>query len=219
MLMLFSFIFCFISTFGECTTVSSNLIEADFETFTAENRCDHLLAFLSQSINQNYIGEEVSQLEHALQAAYFAAISGADEETILAALFHDIGHLCAIEEKKGAFGVSDHDIVGAEYLKQCGFSDKICQLVLGHVQAKRYLTFICPEYYLSLSEASKVTLGMQGGPMNQEEAILFENDPLFSLKIEMRNWDEKSKVVGLIVPDLNSYRPLIIKYLTPTTSI
>jgi len=37
----------------------------------------------------------VSQLEHALQAAHCATEAGADEEVVLAALLHDVGHLVA----------------------------------------------------------------------------------------------------------------------------
>jgi predicted HD phosphohydrolase len=37
------------------------------------------------------MGEDVSQLQHSLQAASLAVEHGADEPTILAALLHDIG--------------------------------------------------------------------------------------------------------------------------------
>ena len=40
-----------------------------------------------------YGGENVSQLEHALQAAYFAEKDGAPATLVAAALLHDIGHL------------------------------------------------------------------------------------------------------------------------------
>ncbi|MBL6690349.1 MAG: HD domain-containing protein [Pseudomonadales bacterium] len=42
----------------------------------------------------DYIGEPVSQLEHSLQTAALAVLSGADEPLVLAALLHDIGHWC-----------------------------------------------------------------------------------------------------------------------------
>ena len=87
---------------------------------------------------------------------------------------------------------------------------------MGHVQAKRYLTFIVPDYYENLSEASKQTLAKQGGPMTEDEAEAFESDPLFQQKILMRYWDEEAKVAGLEVPDLESYRPMIIMHLKNT---
>ena len=40
-------------------------------------------------------GESVSQLEHALQCAALARRARADDEVVLAALLHDVGHLAA----------------------------------------------------------------------------------------------------------------------------
>ena len=40
-----------------------------------------------------YAGEKVSQLEHMVQAAQLAESGGFDEEVILAAFLHDIGHI------------------------------------------------------------------------------------------------------------------------------
>ena len=47
---------------------------------------------------------------------------------------------------------------------------RVAQLVLGHVQAKRYLCHANEHYYQKLSEASKKTLTFQGGVMTKEEA-------------------------------------------------
>lgn len=172
--------------------------------------CDQLLNILEHAADQGYIGEPVSQLEHALQCAHLATTSGADDETVLAALFHDIGHLC---EERGEYGVIDHAAIGADFLRLKGMSEKVCQLVLGHVEAKRYLTAVDADYYSQLSEASKITLALQGGPMSAEEVQNFEKDPLFDLKIKMRYWDEQAKIPNLSVPDLSFYRPLLIAHL------
>ena len=40
-----------------------------------------------------YFGEPVSQLQHALQAAFFAQQEQAPPHLVVAALVHDIGHL------------------------------------------------------------------------------------------------------------------------------
>ncbi len=42
---------------------------------------------------EDYIGEPVSLVEHMWQTAELAKKEGCDEEVILAAFFHDIGHL------------------------------------------------------------------------------------------------------------------------------
>mgnify|MGYP003449482420 CR=1 FL=1 len=44
--------------------------------------------------DEDYIGEPVSQVEHMCQAAQLAEAEGYPEEVVLAAFFHDIGHLC-----------------------------------------------------------------------------------------------------------------------------
>ena len=145
--------------------------------------------------NDDYIGEPVSQIEHMSQAAQLAIDEGFDDEVVLAAFFHDIGHLCAAipENSMGGYGVKSHGDIGAEYLLKKGFSKRVAQLVQNHVQAKRYLTYRQPSYYDSLSEASKKTLVYQGGKMTEEEAVRFEMDPLFEASIRMRKWDELAK--------------------------
>ena len=41
----------------------------------------------------------------------------------------------------------------------------------------------------------------------------FEEDPLFELKVQVRKWDDAAKVVGLEVPDLESYRQMAVNHL------
>ncbi|MEO6639264.1 MAG: phosphohydrolase, partial [Ginsengibacter sp.] len=55
---------------------------------------DEVLSLYKQYGNEDYIGEPVSQIEHMCQCAQLAEKEDYDEEVILAAFFHDIGHLC-----------------------------------------------------------------------------------------------------------------------------
>ena len=65
----------------------------------------------------------------------------------------------------GAFlGKASHEVLGEQYLRQLGFSEKICQLVGAHVMAKRYLTAVDADYYDGLSKSSKMTLKFQVSP-------------------------------------------------------
>lgn len=165
----------------------------------------------------DYIGEPVSQIEHMAQSAQLAEAEGYDSEVILAAFFHDIGHLLAQNEKMesmGGFGVKRHEQIGADFLREVGFPERIAKLVENHVQAKRYLTYKYPEYLDKLSEASLNTLHYQGGPMTAEEAINFENDPIFELSLQMRAWDEAAKEQHVPVPNLEIYRQMAGKILT-----
>lgn len=171
--------------------------------------------------NEEYSGEKVTQLEHMVQAAQLAQQQGYDEEVVLAAFLHDIGHICVdsgLENNMDGFGIKDHEEVGADFLKQKGFSKKVIRLVESHVEAKRYLTRRDPDYYEQLSEASKKTLEFQGGRMSEEEADAFEKYPLFNLIIGMRRWDEAAKVTGLPAPELEFFRHLIIEHLTATVN-
>ncbi len=157
----------------------------------------------------DYIGEPVSQLEHMSQSAQLAIDSGFDDEVVLASFFHDIGHICVMsheENNMGGFGVKSHERIGADYLREKGFPETVARLVENHVQAKRYLTFKKPDYYNQLSEASKKTLEFQGGVMTEQEAMDFEQDPLFGTSILMRKWDELAKEMNVPIISLDDLR-------------
>ncbi|HEY5405943.1 MAG TPA: HDIG domain-containing metalloprotein [Ginsengibacter sp.] len=166
--------------------------------------------------NKDYIGEPVSQIEHMCQCAQFAEKEKYDDEVILAAFFHDIGHLCEhiMEvDYMDDYGIVDHEKIGAEYLHSKGFSKRITKLIESHVAAKRYLTYKNPGYYNKLSEASKSTLNFQGGRMDEKEARDFEREEWFTLYITLRGWDEKAKEEHVPIPDLQRYKNLMINHL------
>lgn len=177
---------------------------------------NEIIQLYEQYGGSEYAGEKVTQLEHMVQAARLAEEDGYDEEVILAAFLHDIGHICvAAQEHNGmdGWGIKDHEEVGAGYLLAKGFTKRLARLVESHVEAKRYLTWKDPRYYEQLSEASKKTLEYQGGPMFTDEAIAFEEHPLFPLIIKMRYWDDVAKIEHLETGDLEKYRTMIIRHL------
>jgi phosphonate degradation associated HDIG domain protein len=166
--------------------------------------------------DEDYIGEPVSQLEHMSQAATLAQAEGYDDEVILAAFFHDIGHLCAEwgeAESMDGMGNVDHEQIGAGYLRSLGFSERLAALVKSHVIAKRYLTYKYPEYYNKLSPASKATLEFQGGPMSEDEARVFEANPDAELIIKLRHWDDAAKEMNIPVNNLEYLKLLAIRHL------
>jgi len=183
---------------------------------TPEETTEFIINLYHQFGNEDYIGEPVSQLEHMCQCAELAEKEGYDEEVILAAFFHDIGHFCEhimpVNQMEG-YGVADHEKLGADFLRGRGFSSTIASLVENHVQAKRYLTYHFPEYYDQLSEASKKTLEFQGGRMDLEEAMAFEADSLFELHIKLRRWDEKAKLEKQPLPSLDKYATMMLRHL------
>jgi 2-amino-1-hydroxyethylphosphonate dioxygenase (glycine-forming) len=175
-----------------------------------------IMSFYQQHGGEEYAGEKLTQLEHMVQAAQLAEEQGYDDEVILAAFLHDVGHICEAghgDNEMDGFGIKDHEEIGAEFLKAKGFSKRIVRLVQSHVEAKRYLTLRNPSYYYQLSEASKKTLEYQGGRMQEEEAAAFEKYPLFDLIIKMRKWDEQAKIEHKPIPDLTRYRQMIVDHL------
>ncbi len=172
---------------------------------TKQNAIDDIFELYERFGQVDYIGEPVSQIEHMSQSAQLAIEGGYDDEVVMAAFFHDIGHICvqtSQEESMGGYGVKSHEKIGADFLRSKGFPERVAKLVENHVQAKRYLTHKLPFYYHSLSEASKKTLEFQGGVMTSEEAIAFENDPLLELSILLRKWDEEAKNTNVPLIDM-----------------
>ncbi|MCK6618721.1 MAG: HD domain-containing protein [Cyclobacteriaceae bacterium] len=171
--------------------------------------------------SQEYHGEPVSQLEHMLQCAQLALEEGSDDEMILAAFFHDIGHICETAtpfNRLEELGIMSHEKIGADFLRVKGFPEKIACLVENHVKAKRYLTFKYPHYYSQLSEASKKTLEYQGGPMSLPEAIAFEHEPLFKEYLQLRKWDEQAKKPNIPLMDINLLKAKSLHLLENTFS-
>ena len=153
---------------------------------------------------KGYIGEPISQYEHAMQAAllseeFFKSVaSNVQSEVILAAFFHDVGHLLRYEpwfqgQLMGNLGVMDHEKVGAIFLSRLGYPDKICKLVAAHIVTKRYLITKTPRYYNNLSEASKKTFEYQGGRLDKIQMAAFEHDDLFNFHLKIREWDDDAK--------------------------
>ncbi len=67
-----------------------------------------------------HYGEQVTELEHALQCATFARDNGEPPELIAACLLHDYGHLCHDLGENIADEDVDarHEGIGAKWLRQ-----------------------------------------------------------------------------------------------------
>lgn len=177
---------------------------------------DEVFHLLGVAGGQEYLGEGITQLAHALQTANLAMRSGAPDDLVVAALLHDIGHLCAPEDAESmeGVGVVDHEFVGADFLQDRGFTELVTEVIYGHVPAKRYLVARREEYSKRLSPTGLQTLGFQGGPMTEAEAASFETQPYFQEKIQLRMWDDRAKCPGIKVPPLENYYDLIVEHLT-----
>jgi len=184
---------------------------------------DYLISLLEERGTGDYIGESISQLEHSLQCAHYGLQAGSPDETIIAALFHDIGQFLPVEETRDvsmaignkSVGRVSHEKIGEEYLRRLGFAESVCRLVGSHVSAKRYLTAVDSSYYYGLSDASKNSLAFQGGPFKGKQLESFESDPMKDDMVKVRRWDDMSKVVGVVeqTPRASTYRGMIRRHL------
>lgn len=177
-----------------------------------KQRIETIFSFYEINGSEEYVGEPISILEHSLQSAQMAENEGFDEDVILAAFLHDIGHFMPNKNEMNGLGNASHEVAGANFLYKNGFSKRIALLVRNHVEAKRYLTHKYPEYYGKLSEASKKTLEFQGGKMTEQEATTFEGMSLFSIYLKMREWDDKAKEVDFTYPSVEKYKEMAMRH-------
>ena len=163
-----------------------------------------------------YLGEPVSQAEHALQAAHLAEAAGAADSLVLAALLHDVGHLLHdLGDDAADRGIDDrHERSGGSWLAR-NFGPKVAEPARLHVEAKRYLCAVEASYFEALSPASKLSLSLQGGPMTPEEVAAFEANPHHLDAVVLRRWDDEAKVTGLDVPGLGHYLDRLAAALEP----
>lgn len=152
-----------------------------------------LLQLYAERGNLQYDGEGVNQLCHGWQCAMLAKLSNASAELCLASFLHDVGHLFSSRETPTKQSINDdHEQLGADFLSQ-EFSLAVCEPVRLHVSAKRFLVTKNPSYAKVLSEDSKRSLLLQGGPMTPEECESFIALPFAMDAIRLRVWDEHAK--------------------------
>ena len=155
-------------------------------------------------------GEGISQLDHALQCAAFAERDGADAALVTATLLHDIGHLLHdLPADVADSGVdTQHEASGSAWLSR-HFGPEVTEPVRMHVAAKRYLATMEPGYFDRLSDASKLSLRLQGGPMTATQADTFAAEPFFADAIRLRRWDEEGKIIDYRGPALDHFLPRV----------
>ena len=188
------------------------------------------LLFARHGANQ-YSGEPVTQLEHALQTAHLAEQSGADDALVTACLLHDLGHLLnelnpSVTEyrdrspegmalglgRPGARvpegetpslrGIDDtHQYFALPFLRGL-FPDAMLDAIKLHVDAKRYLCHANAGYFARLSEDSKRSLTLQGGVFGAEQAAAFLDQAGARDAVMLRQWDDLAKQAELATPSL-----------------
>ncbi len=186
---------------------------------TRPTTVDEIIALYEDRGLEHY-GEDVSQLDHALQCAALALSDGASEALVAAALLHDIGHLVAdVQADEGyEMGVDDdvHESVGAKVLAPI-FGSAVAQPVALHVTAKRFRCAVDPDYLATLSATSVATLAAQGGPLDVEACERFASHPGSDAALRLRTWDDIGKMPEMVTPSLEDLRPILERLASATT--
>jgi phosphonate degradation associated HDIG domain protein len=161
----------------------------------------------------------VTQLQHALQAAWSAEQAGCDAALVTAALLHDIGHLVHdLGENPAEEGIDDrHEELGQAWLT-AWFGPEVTEPVRLHVAAKRYLCATEPGYFERLSPDSVLSLSLQGGPMGPEEAAAFRALPQAEAAVRLRRFDEEAKVKDMETPPVAHFLPQVAACLRPAAT-
>ncbi len=199
-------------TYGDLIAMTEQQPEMNAKQTTNE-----IMDLFAQYGNNDYDGEPVTQTSHMVQCAMLAMQANADNELVIGAFLHDIGHLLGHKKKAeemGGFGAVNHEGIGADYLQKHGFGERICSVVEGHVAAKRYLVATDESYAAKLSPASQETLRWQGGPMSEEEIKTFRAHPYFNEIIQVRMWDEGAKDNEAILLPMGMFKNFIEDYLS-----
>jgi phosphonate degradation associated HDIG domain protein len=153
-----------------------------------------------------YSGEPVTQLEHALQSAQRAEGDGAADALVTAALLHDLGHLLNLQgDTPTARGIDDqHQYFALPFLRPL-FPPTVLEPIRLHVDAKRALCALEPDYYEGLSQDSRRSLTLQGGILTHGEAEAFRARAHAADAMRLRRWDDAAKVAGAGTPPLGHY--------------
>ena len=160
-----------------------------------------------------YLGESLTIADHMIQTAMLAEKNKCSDNLICSSLLHDYGHFIIEDPNKLVSDQIDgnHETIGADYLKSF-FSYKIIKPILLHVEAKRYLAKY-KKYFNNLSKASKISLKLQGGIMNNKEAKKFEQNKNFKNAIKLRRFDEGAKKLNIKMKKIEDYKDLLISKL------
>ena len=152
---------------------------------------------------EQYSGEPVTQLQHALQTAALGEAEGASDALVTAALLHDLGHLLHdLGETPSMRGVDDvHQYRALPFLRGL-FDDDVLDAIKLHVDAKRYLCATRPAYHTSLSDDSKRSLLLQGGIFSAQGAASFIAQPGAQGAVSLRLWDDLAKDADKRTPPL-----------------
>ena len=166
-----------------------------------------------QTNKKLYMGEKLTIAQHMIQTAMLAEKNNSTDELICSSLLHDFGHFIIHDPDLLVTKSLDgrHEYLAYNFLNNY-FSPKVTEPIKLHVQAKKYL---CRDnaYYNLLSNASKISLKLQGGIMNDNEAKKFTSLKFHKDAITLRRYDDKGKKPNMKMKKINEYEDLLTAQL------
>lgn len=153
--------------------------------------------------------EAVDELDHALQSAARAISDGADDELILAAALHDIGHSPLFD----THAYEHHDLAAQNWLTP-RFGERVGWLAGAHVAAKRYLVATASGYRDGLSGTSIASLRAQGGAAVDAELT---DHPWWPAAVALRRYDDAAKdptAAGATIDDVLAIAERLVRQRT-----
>jgi gamma-butyrobetaine dioxygenase len=143
-----------------------------------------------------YGDEPATLLSHGLQAAALADAAGLSDALVVACGLHDVAHAWLVCHGGAVLDRDDaHERLGARLLSPL-LPPGVVEPVRLHVAAKRRLCASEPGYLATLSAGSVHSLGLQGGPMDAEDARVFDTEPFAADALALRRIDDAAKVPG-----------------------
>jgi phosphonate degradation associated HDIG domain protein len=167
---------------------------------------DMLATMFADRGDSEYGGENVTQIQHALQCAMLAEQEDSPPSLVVASLLHDVGHLLHdLPDDAPDQGIDDHHENSGYRFLETHFDPSVTEPVRQHVAAKRYLCTVDSEYFGMLSEPSVVSFHLQGGMMSDAELAEFQSSPHWEDSVRLRKWDDLAKVVDLKTPTIEHF--------------
>lgn len=180
---------------------------------------DALFELMERRAGAWYGMEPVTQMQHALQCAQQAYLAGESAHLISAALLHDVGHLFEAADLNAPPRADFmHEELAVAALQPL-FGPAVTGPIRLHVAAKRYLCQARPDYWATLSPASKASLLVQGGVYSKEQAGAFISQSFAQEAVKLRLWDDRAKNPQSIMPGLEFFAPIVKQALQPAPAM
>lgn len=166
-----------------------------------------LISLWQEQSAQHHFDSDLSLCRHSLQCARLAEVERASEAMIVAALFHEVGHLAPLSSK-GA--MVDHGAVGATVL-----APWLLPLVTEPIRlqwpAIRYLCTVDPAYWASMSPGLRQACEEQGGTLAPNQVARFESTRFAPQAVQLCRWHQRARNLPESVPDLDRYTVILAR--------